>query len=211
MIFIRPGRGGMASGWDTHKGNKMQKYRLLILVLLLISGSMLHAQEVGVEESDLPQREIYTVLAFGEDVFEPERWYTSAAESAGRTTATWTAKAESGFVGALAYADYLHFDGGYTSEGLTELFNDAWFDGVLANYESHTSTTACQSEDGLMLFEFTVNSDGTPYTMRYWVEPVEETRVMALFIVFPAGDVAARRLLETYAQALYPALSICPR
>lgn len=208
-IFITHGRGGIASGWDTYKGNKMQKYRLLILVLLLVSGTVLHAQEV--DESDLPEREIYTVLAFGEEVFEPELWYTSAAESAGRTTATWSAKAESGFVGALAYADYLHFDGGYTSEGLVELFNDAWFDGVLANYESYTSIISCQSEDDLMLFEFTVSSNDTPYTMRYWVEEVEETRVMALFIVFPAGDVAARRLLETYAQALYPDLSICPR
>ncbi len=188
----------------------MRKYLLSILILMLASAAVLvYAQ--GEDEGSTLEREIYTVLAFGEDVFEPELWYTSAAESAGRTTATWSARPESGFYGAIAYADYLHFDNGYSTDGLALLFDDSWFDGVLANYDGYSNSTACETDDGLMLFEFAVNSDGAAYTMRYWVEEVTETRVMAMFIVFPARDVTARQLLEAYSGVLYPDLPICPR
>ena len=185
----------------------MRKY--LIIMILCLAGIVMVAS--AQDEEEAPEREIYTVLDYGEDVFEPDLWYTSAAESAGRTTATWSAKPESGFVGGLAYADYLHFIGGYSLEGLEQLFDGSWFDGILVNYDSYTATIDCGTMDDLRLYEFAVNSGGQDYLMRYWVEASAEDRVMALFLVFPAKDVAARRLLEDYARRLFPDLPACPR
>lgn len=183
-------------------------YRYLILTLIVLFGAtVLHAQG---ETAERPEREIYTVLAYGDDVFEPELWYASASEEAARTTATWFPRPESGFGSAVAFADYLHFDSGYSKEGLRELFDDAWFDVTLANYDSHTLTLECEQGD-LRLFEFSLRFDDADYLMRYWVEAHTETRVMAMYIVFPARDVAARRTLEDYAQRLYPDFPACPR
>jgi hypothetical protein len=184
----------------------MRKNVLFILILLLALAGMAHAQE----RTQPPTREIYTVLAYGDEAFEPDLWYSSAAEEAVRTTATWTPRPESGYGSALAYADYLHFGGGYTMDGLRELFDASWFIVTFANYESYTATIDCEQDDTL-LFEFALRSDGEDYLMRYWVEPATDDRVMALFIVFPGNDVDARRLLEDHARRLYPDFPACPR
>ncbi len=188
----------------------MRKISSLVLVVLLVSvAAVVHAQDVT-EETTMPEREIYTVLQYGDDVFEPDLWYVSATESAARTTATWSPRPEADYGSALAYADYLHFDGGYSKDGMKELFNDAWFAGTLSSYESYTNTISCDVDD-VTLYEFNLQFSGEEYAMRYWVEPVTDTRVMAFFILFPAKDVAARRILSDYAQLVYPELPVCPR
>ena len=55
--------------------------RFIILVVLL-SGALLVSRA-----QDKPTREIYTVLSYGDSVFEPDKWLASAREEAGRTTA----------------------------------------------------------------------------------------------------------------------------
>ncbi|MBZ0297996.1 MAG: hypothetical protein K8L99_35915 [Anaerolineae bacterium] len=184
----------------------MRSYVIVLMIGLLGLAAVVHAQDTGTAE-----REIYTVLNYGEDVFEPDLWFTSATESASRTTATWTAKPDSGFAGGLAYADYLHFDDSYSMDGLDTMFSDDWFDGILANYESYSSTISCGEMDSLRLYEFAVVSNDENYIMRYWVEPASEDRVMAMFLVFPAKDVEARRMMEDYARRLFPDLPACPR
>lgn len=186
----------------------MRSYGIVLLVSVFGLAVMVSAQDTG----NAVEREIYTVLGYGEGVFEPDLWYTSAAESAARTSATWTARPESGFAGGLAYADYLHFDSGFSVEGLDTMFGETWFKGILANYDSYTATIDCGAMDSLRLFEFAVVFNDENYLMRYWVEPSEDDdRVMALFLVFPANDVAARRQMEDYARRLYSDLPACPR
>lgn len=192
----------------------MRKLLALILMVLVSAGAV-YAQDIATTEEAAPaaattEREIYTVLRYGDAVFEPELWFVTATESAARTTATWTPRPEANYGSAVAYADYLHFDGGYTADGLDELFNDAWFAGTLSSYQSYTNTLSCDGA-GVSLYEFNLRFDDADYVMRYWVEPVTETRVMAFFILFPARDVAARQTLEDYAKRLYPDLSVCPR
>lgn len=181
-------------------------WRLLIVLALLLGLALaVGAQDVEDEEELPPLREIYLALSFGDEVFEPDLWLASATEGDVRTTAVWNA----GQLSALSYLDLLHFDEGYTAEGIDAFFNDNWFAAAFANYETWERTAVCYFNDDdldLTLHEFTMTTGGTEYTMRYWIDLFSETRVAAIFIVFPA---TSSLTLDDYAARLYPDLSTC--
>ena len=150
-----------------------------------------------------PIREIYLVLGLGDPVFEPEAWLASAAEREDRTTATWL----SSELGALGYAEYLHFNGGYEPESLVNFFDDTWFAVSFKEYTGWERTARCAIGDTLV-YEFSLTKADQPYLMRYWVQPVTPTRVLALHMVFPADRADE---LERYSQVYAPLAWECPR
>jgi hypothetical protein len=170
----------------------------VLLVLLGVRVTSLHADS---PKPDQRWREIYTVLAYGDGVFEPDTWLASAEENADRTTATWS----NDTLGALAYAEYLHFDGGVTPEGIDKYFSDDSFKVILSNYEQWERTALC-SRNGLTLREFAVTNNQIDYRLRYWTKAAGPTRVLALFIVFPKDK---PHELDTYAKRLFPDLVSC--
>lgn len=174
----------------------MRKIAFILPFLLLMAG-VIAAQDNQSET----QREIYTVLDFGDPVFEPELWYVSATESASRTTATWTAES----LGGLAYMDYLHFDGGFTDEDMDAVFGQEWFDTSLYNYSVWRENAACDL-GGIRLHEFSLQNADIKYEMRYWIEMVSPTRVLTSFVVFPTE---AQDALVDYAERLYPDANSC--
>ncbi len=175
--------------------------RLIVLVLVL--GSMLlvvRAQDAT--EEPPPEREIYTVLRWGDDVFEPVVWYASAEELPARTRATWRADS----LGGLAFADYLHFEEGITVPQIDNVFDQSWFEASLGGtYDIWRENVRCDLGN-LRLIEFSLSSGDTKYSMRYWIDWVSSYRVMAIFLVFPATDLAD---MELYADKLYPDLPTC--
>ena len=191
----------------------MRKLFSVLLIVLCFGAMTVHAQE----ESP-PQAEILTVLLMTDGVFEPDLWLASASENLSSTTVTWNSRADSGFSG-LSYLSYLHFDTGYTLDGLDALFDDDWFGQTFAGWQDLHKTNVCYDGD-LTLHEFTLSyKDGagnvTPYALRYWIEPVNESRVRAWYVAFatayadgsPNGD--ALDLLDEYATRMYPDLSSC--
>ena len=177
----------------------MRRSHLLLAHLSLLLVLPLEAQTA----MPAPAREIYTVLAFGDPVFEPEVWRASAAELDDRTTATWQA----GEYGALGYAELLHFDGGYTPRSLAAWFDDAWFEVTFKDYDHWQQTAEC-AHKSLIVHEFSLDHGGTRFAMRYWIMPVSPTRVLAFHLVFPQGRA---RLLENYSRLFTPAAYRCVR
>lgn len=178
----------------------MRRSHLLIVLLALLPLALPLEAQTAVTP---PAREIYTVLAFGDPVFEPAIWRASAAELDDRTTATWQA-AE---YGALGYAELLHFDGGYTPRGLAAYFNDAWFEVALKNYDRWQRTAQCTHET-VIVHEFSLENDGAPFVMRYWVMPISPTRVLTFQLAFPERRA---RLLEDYSRLFAPIAFRCVR
>ena len=193
--------------------------RKLIPFLLIV---LLLAPTARAQDTDTPitEREIITVLKMGDDVFEHDLWRASAAETAGSTTATWLPTPESGY-GAVSHIDYLHFDAGYTAARLNELFNQQWFADTFVNWEDVRKTNVCFDGD-ITLHEFSLsfrdsNDNVTQYDLRYWVDPVSETRVRTWHIAFattytdgtPNPESAAR--LDEYAARMYPDFPACKR
>jgi hypothetical protein len=175
----------------------------LQLLTLILAFSLFSAWMVTAQQSQTEQREIYTALAYGEEVFEPDIWLASAAERADRTVAQWDAAD----LNAVAYVEYLHFTDGIERDAVDDFFNDEWFKVTLVNYESWERSATCTI--GLThLDEFAVKFEGKPYTMRYWTQSVSETRVLALSLVFPAED---QESLDMYAKRLFPDAADCPR
>src|SRR5690606_14459619 len=99
-------------------------HKLLLLAMLLAAAfGVVQAQD----EEAFAERELVTVLNMGADVFEPDLWLASGSETITNTTVSWQSTFESGF-SALSFANYLHFDTGYTLDGLDTFFNDDWFE-----------------------------------------------------------------------------------
>jgi hypothetical protein len=144
------------------------------------------------------------VLAYGDDVFEPELWLASATESPDRTTAQWSAAT----LGGLAYLDYRHFEQELAPDEVAEYFDDGWFETTFSVYDSWKKVGVCYSGDNLTLHKFNLTLQNTEYAMRYWVEQVSPMRVMALFVLFPSADPTS---LDDYAARLYPKLPDCLR
>ena len=190
---------------------------LPLLVIVLLVAAVTQAQDT---ETPAAEREIFTVLKLGDDIFEHDLWWASAAETAGRTSATWLPTAESGY-GAVSHIQYLHFDDGYTSTQLDELFNDQWFAQTFLNWEEVRKTNVCFNGE-VTLHEFSMafrdaNDNVTQYDLRYWIAPVSETRVRTWHLAFattfadgsPNPDSAA--LLDEYAALISPDFTACQR
>lgn len=176
----------------------MLKKLLVVLVVLVCSVALIQAQD----REEPEEREIYTALAYGDDVFEPELWLASATESEVTTTVTWSTTA----YGALSYLDYRHYDDGITADEITTVFDNTWFESVFANYSSWRKVAVCYDED-VTLHEFELTSGESQYNMRYWVEPAEDfTRVRAQFVVFPNSYLPE---LDEYSERLFPDLPAC--
>jgi hypothetical protein len=171
-------------------------FKRLLIVVVLMSAVVLaaHAQST-------PEREIYTVLHYGDDVFEPDVWLASAAEEASRTTATWRAES----LGAVAFASYLHFDEGVTPDTVKKFFTNEWFNGSFTNYQGFREMTHCDVQD-VTVHEFSMLVNNQKYMMRYWIKPVSDTRILTIFIVFPTKDQVQ---LDEYAQKLFPDVISC--
>ena len=171
--------------------------RLFILIVLL-SGALLVSRA-----QDKPTREIYTVLSYGDSVFEPDQWLASAKEETGRTTAEWRDDAIAG----LSYLGYIHFDNDnpIQPDQIPLVFTDDWFKAVFANYQSMTETTNCQLKD-VTLHQFNVVQAGNRFSVRYWIKPISESRVLTLFLMFPTSDT---KNMETYAKKLFPDAAVC--
>ncbi len=176
---------------------------LVTLALSLFCALPAAAQAAEPTPDDGAAREIYTVLALGDPVFSARLWLASAAEADTRTTATWTASS----LGALAFAELLHFDSGYDEAGLREYFDDGWFAVTFKDYDAWERTGRC-AFDGVMLDEFSLALGGQDYLMRYWVQPISPTRVLAFHLVFPA---TRRQQLELYSQRYAPLAYTCAR
>jgi hypothetical protein len=150
-----------------------------------------------------PEREIYTVLHYGDAIFPADVWLASAAEETDKTTATWRAND----LGAVAYASYLHFDEGITSDTVKKFFTDDWFKSSFTNYQGFRQMTECEVND-YTVHEFSMLVNDHKYMMRYWIKPVSDTRILNFFIVFPTAD---QDKLDEYAAKLFPDVVACAR
>lgn len=177
-----------------------RSYMLPVLFVLLLLAFPLAAQPADPTPA-APVREIYVALGFGDPVFEPEVWRASAAEQDDRTTAAW----QSAEYGALGHAELLHFDGGYTPASLNAYFDADWFDVIFKDYDEWELTGHCTYDD-VIVHEFALESDSARYLMRYWVQPITPTRVLAFHLVFPA---ASEGLLEAYSRLFAPLAYRC--
>src|SRR5690606_1896161 len=170
--------------------------RILVIIALLVVGI-----QAARSQENQARREIYTALAYGDSIFEPETWRASAREETTKTVALW----ESDQHGAIGYLEYLHFDGGLTEEVIENTFDDHWFEITFQNYASWEEVAKCRFDD-MTLFEFDMLNNDIEYRMRYWIRPETETRLITFFLVFPTEQMEA---LDDYSARFDPAGTTC--
>lgn len=162
--------------------------------------------EVAVEPTiQAPEErfEVYDVFDYAEGIFEPELWRVAGMEELPTTTFTYWRLREQEDV--IVFFLYIHYDMGVTEEGINEYFSEEGFDVLLANYIPYTRSAECRVGD-LRLYEFTSSSDNVKRLLRYWVDPVSDTRVMGVNAIAPTTHL---RLLNDYSARLFPELPSC--
>jgi hypothetical protein len=197
----------MGSGWavveyncsrHNPKGLNFLKIRILFLALLFVTQSVALAQDA---EPSATQRELITLLEYGDGVFQSGDWRVyQAGESENASYAVWTLQAES--VGA---ARIIHFDETVTTEYLTHYFNNSLFEYDFTNYTEWKLTTHCES-DGMLLYEFDLTRKNEHFAARYWARPEGEDTVWTITLIFPK---AQPDLLDEYASAFYSDFISC--
>jgi hypothetical protein len=177
---------------------KTSMLKRAVWVFILVFGL---ATTAFAQESE--PREIYTVLGYGDGVFEASSWLATAYEQYDRTTAYWTSTE----ISAIAYIDLLHYTSGFTVDEAFRFFGDIenWLEGVLVNYQPWTMTARCGAGD-LMLYEFDGVFENQPRLIRYWFQVTEPDRLLTAQLIFTTED---RDLLDSYAEQMFPRLPSC--
>jgi hypothetical protein len=152
--------------------------------------------------SDVPvSDDIDRTLGFTGDIFSD--WQASNALDENRVSVSWT----SIDLGAAAYIETLIFPCGYEDLDLDKYFNDEYWNSFFAVYQSHELLgSMCQTNDGLRLYEFSLDNQGYPYLARYWAKNDTDHRVITFMLAFP---VSSSNVLDEYTQKLFPQLPNC--
>jgi hypothetical protein len=150
------------------------------------------------------QQDVDYILAFTRDAFKSSGWERSYTVEPYRVSVTWLNNQE----GALAFLEYLIYSCGYTQTDIEEYYSDQNFEEVIFyDYQNLQRTAICTNTEGdITLYEFTAELSETEYLMRYWIKLDSPTRVLDLLIAFPR---ASQGQLHTYAEAVFPELSVC--
>jgi hypothetical protein len=155
------------------------------------------------EASPATPLDFQQATSIGSGIFEPERWRLETGEHPGLISVGWFEDEHEG----LAHAQLLLYDCGYTSADLERFYGDEGMNIMLGGYNAHTQTAQC-TDGELTLREYDVDYDGRPYRVRFWFEPVSDTRVRDMHLGFLPEDEA---LMDDYAARLYPQLPSCPQ
>jgi hypothetical protein len=134
-------------------------------------------------------------------VFEPGRWELQYGEHPALISVGWFEHDTE----AIAHSQYLLYNCGYTQAEVDDFYDDANMDVMLGGYDSWTETARCEA-DGLTLREYEVRYTGKPYAVRFWIQPVNDTRVRDIHLGYWPEDTAE---MDEYARRLFPALVSC--
>ncbi len=140
------------------------------------------------------EKDVKDALAYGA-AFEPEQWKPDWANHPDSVSARW-------FDGTgLAHVDFLRYNCGLTRADLDQYACQI----SLGGYDRWQRTAQCE-KNGVILHEFNVIYTGQDYRTRFWLQPMSDTRLVALQLTFPATRLSD---LDKYAARLFPELSAC--
>ncbi len=176
--------------------------KLILVLLVTVTAAAAYAQPEPTPSKPPAQREILTVLAYGDPYFESDLWRAAAEEQATYTSATWRYQPDPNF---LFFFLYLHFDSGATPEAVANYFSEENFRNLLANYEPWRQTAVC-TEGDVTLYEFISKTGAEARLLRYWVRVVSPTRVLG---VNAAALETQRQMLDDYSLLLFPDAPWC--
>ena len=168
----------------------------LLFVCLVMMGTL-----TGFAQED--QSEIWTVLAYGDKVFEPELWRAEGFEDVTRTKVGW----QSDTYKALINIDLLHYPRAVTQSSLNTIFDQNWLDATVGSFVPVKQTSACGSNT-MRLYEYAGTANASDHTIRYWIEWISPYRIKTIFAAFPTKYMDA---LDVYSARLYPDFPTCSR
>lgn len=175
------------------------KLALLAIIVVLIVGVGVVAYQTtqgsGKCTTTIPaDQDMQQAVSYGA-AFEPATWQRDSLDHGDSISARWWDST------GMGHLDYLRYNCGLTRANL----DNYAFNISLGGYESWERTAQCE-KDGLILHEFKVKYTGQDYRTRFWLDPVNDTRLAAFQLTFPATRLND---METYAQRLFPTLVSC--
>jgi len=145
--------------------------------------------------------DIQYALNFGRTLFTNEIWQRSYTVQELAVTVSWTHRG----VAALSDVSVGMFCDANGTGDVELYYNNETIQANFVNYDSTSITTSCASGD-ITLYELDAIEEGVNYTIREWVQPLNQTRLLTVILVFSKGENA---LLEKYSQEFFPSLPKC--
>lgn len=168
---------------------------LLVLVFAALGCTLPVADWFGTRELD-------TVLAYGEGVFEPDAWFVlSTTDDEQRTGVFW----ESNDFQAVASFQHMHLNRPVTQAIISRYMSTASLDLLMSNYDHWQETDRCQQAESWIV-EIDAQLGDEDYQMRMWLVPLADSRLLAAGLTFPETDVES---LDRYSALLFPNFPSC--
>lgn len=175
-------------------------FGVFALVIVMVGAVVVLSQALNRPQTcstSIPvEQDIQESVAF-QHAFESPQWTLDYANHESSVSARWYDQS------GLGHLDYLRYNCGLTTADLDKYR----FDISLGGYDRWQRLAQCEL-NGVRLHEFAVVYDGNQdYRVRFWLKPVNNTRLAAFQLSFP---VERQQDMETYAARLFPELSACP-
>ena len=182
---------------------KKMIYLLVLIPLLIGCGPTSANTTVGTTCDSLQPAtaDVQYVLNFGKDLFTNEVWSRSYTVQEQEAIVFWTHRS----IASLSEVTMLLFCGESTTADLELYYNNDTLKEKFGNYDAVDVAASCRNEE-VILYELDAMEEGAAYTIHQWLQPINETRLLSVAVVFPKEETA---LLEKYSQSFFPALSAC--
>jgi len=148
------------------------------------------------------QGDIDRALSFTGKMFDTGDWKRSYSVAESRVSITWL----SDQLASVVYLESLIFACGYEEIDIENYFNNEYWPIIFENYESYEMTNDCQTSDGLRLYLFDVANLGSNYSVKYWVQPDTDHRLITVMMAFHIDN---RSILDDFSYRLFPRLTSC--
>jgi hypothetical protein len=176
--------------------NKTRVALSIVMVLLIgVIGVIVYRNQGGTCSTSIPAADDMQQALKYRAAFAPAAWQEDSLDHGDSISARWWDST------GMGHLDYLRYNCGLTRANL----DNYAFNISLGGYENWERTAQCE-KGNLILHEFKVKYTGQDYRTRFWLESVNDTRLAAFQLTFPATRLSN---MDTFAQRLYPDLPTC--
>lgn len=176
---------------------------ILLLIPLLLGCAPSPSAGIGSTCDSLQPTsgDVQYILDFGSKLFTEAVWTRSYTVREQEAIVSWTHRS----VAALSDVSMQLFCNDNGTADLELYYNGDTLQEKFANYDSTSIVSSCKSGD-VNLYELDAVEEGSSYTIRQWLQPLNKTRLLSVVIVFPKEEPV---LLEKYSKGLFPKLPAC--
>ena len=177
---------------------------IILLSLFMLGCSAEKTSSIGSSCESLQPTEgdIQYALQYGNQLFQETNWIRSYTVQELDAIVSWTHRS----LPAIADVSLLLFCNDRGTDDIDLFYNDETVRNNFLNYDSADIISSCK-KDNTRLYQLDAMEENINYTIHFWAQPLNKTRLISVVVVFPKNE---STLIESYDKELFPELPACP-